>query len=259
MERGALSRILVLFVIGWGILIPSVYAGEVMVAVAANFLNPLKEIAEEFEKDSGHRLSLVPGSSGRLYAQITNGAPFDVLLSADSERPHLLERVGLAVEGTRFTYAIGRLSLWSREPGLIGESGEQVLRSGNIKHLAIANPKTAPYGQAAVQVMTRLGLWDRLQPLVVQGENIGQAFQFVASGNAELGFVALSQVLDPRNQSTGSRWDVPADLHDPLRQDAVLLAKGQGNPAARAFLEFLRSPQARLVIERYGYGLEAPR
>jgi molybdate transport system substrate-binding protein len=256
MERGALGRILVLLVIGWGFPIPSVYAGEVMVAVAANFLNPLREIAEEFEKDSGHRLSLVPGSSGKLYAQITHGAPFEVLLSADHDRPQRLEEEGLAVKGTRFTYAVGRLALWSRDVSLIGKAGGEILRNEQFKHLAIANPKTAPYGQAAVQVMTKLGVWDRLHSLVVQGENIGQAFQFVASGNAELGFVALSQVLDPRNESAGSRWDVPPALHDPLNQDAVLLAKGQGNPAARAFLEFLRSPQARSVIERYGYGLE---
>lgn len=231
-------------------------AGEVLVAVAANFLNPLKEIGERFERDTGHRLVLVPGSSGKHYAQIKNGAPFDAFLSADPERPRLLEEEGLAVRGTRFTYAIGRLVLWSRDPTMVTGSGAEVLRTGSFKHLAIANPKTAPYGQAAVQVLTKLGLWESLQPRVVQGENISQAFQFVTSGNAELGLVALSLVLDPRNNHAGSRWEVPAVFHDPLRQDAVLLTKGQGHPAARAFLKFLRSPQARAVIVRYGYGVE---
>lgn len=232
------------------------HAGEAMVAVAANFLNPLKEIGERFEQDTGHRLVLVPGSSGKHYAQIKNGAPFDAFLSADTDRPRLLEEEGLAVKGTRFTYAIGRLVLWSKDPTMVTGAGAEVLRTNAFKHLAIANPKTAPYGQAAVQVLTRLGLWESLQPRVVQGENIGQAFQFVISGNAELGFVALSQVLDPRNSRAGSRWDVPSAFHDPLKQDAVLLTNGEGHPAPRAFLEFLRSPRARAVIERYGYWLE---
>lgn len=241
--------------IAWGALGTPVLAGEVMVAVAANFLNPVKEIGERFQQDRGHRLVLVPGSSGKLYAQIRNGAPFEVFLSADSDRPRLLDGEGLAVKGTRFTYAIGRLVLWSKDPKLIGTSGAVVLQTNDFTHVAIANPKTAPYGLAAVQVLGKLGLWKTLQSRLVQGEDIAQTFQYVVSGNAELGFVALSQILDPRVKGTGSWWEIPRGWYEPLKQDAVLLNPGQNNPAAREFLDYLKRSRAQEILKRYRYGI----
>jgi molybdate transport system substrate-binding protein len=227
------------------------YADQVQVAVAANFIPPFKEIAAEFEKTTGHSVQVSAGSSGKFYAQIKNGAPFEVFFSADDERPKRLEDEGLGVKGSRFTYAVGRLVLWSPDPGLV--TGEQTLRTVKFQHLAMANPKTAPYGLAAMQAMMKLGVWESLQPRIVQGENLGQTIGFIESGNAELGFVALSQALDPALKSKGSRWDVPMNFHDPIAQDVVLLTKGQSNPAAKALMEFMRSPQARTVIERFGY------
>lgn len=231
-------------------------AEEAMLAVAANFAEPMQRLEAMFEERSGHALTLVLGSTGKLYAQITNGAPFDVLLAADQERPVRLVEADHAVAESRFTYAVGRLALWSADPGMIADGGgNPVLRSGDFDHVAIANPKLSPYGQAAKQTLERLGLWDDLSPKVVQGENIGQTFQMVATGNAELGFVALSYVVSERNAMPGSRWDVPAGLHEPIRQDAVLLARGAENPAAAGFLEFLRSPEAQTVVERFGYAV----
>jgi molybdate transport system substrate-binding protein len=227
------------------------YADQVQVAVAANFIPPFKEIAAKFEKTTGHSVQVSAGSSGKFYAQIKNGAPFEVFFSADDERPKRLEDEGLGVKGSRFTYAVGRLVLWSPDPGLV--TGEQTLRTAKFQHLAMANPKTAPYGLAAMQAMMKLGVWESLQSRIVQGENLGQTIGFIESGNAELGFVAFSQVLDPALKSKGSRWDVPMNLHDPIAQDVVLLTKGQSNPAAKALMEFMRGPQARTVIERYGY------
>lgn len=229
-------------------------AEQVQVAVAANFVPPFKEIAAEFQKATGHTAELSAGSSGKFYAQIKNGAPFEVFFSADDERPKLLEEEGLGVKGSRFTYAIGRLVLWSPDPELV--KGEQTLQSDTFKHLAMANPKTAPYGMAAMQAMTNLKVWDRLQPKIVQGENLGQTSGFIQSGNAELGFLALSQVLDPALKGKGSRWDVPTSLHDPIAQDVVLLMKGQSNPAAKALMDFVRSPQGLQIIERYGYDVK---
>lgn len=231
-----------------------VQAEQVQVAVAANFVPPFKEIAAEFQKATGHTAQLSAGSSGKFYAQITNGAPFEVFFSADDERPKLLEEEGLGVKGSRFTYAVGRLVLWSPDPQLV--KGEETLRSGAFKHLAMANPKTAPYGTAAMQAMKNLKVWDQLQSKIVQGENLGQTSGFIDSGNAELGFLALSQVMDPKLKGKGSRWDVPTSLHDPIAQDVVLLAKGEGNPAAKALLDFVRGPQGLQIIERYGYDVK---
>jgi molybdate transport system substrate-binding protein len=229
---------------------------EAVIAVAANFLEVVERLEGSFERESGHSVTLVGGSTGKLYAQIANGAPFDVFLAADQERPERLEREGLAVAGSRFTYAVGRLVLWSREPGRLGSDGAATLKKGEFRMLAIANPALAPYGAAAQETLEALGLWEHLQGRIVMGETIGQAHALVASGNAELGFVALSSVLSPQNESKGSRWDVPSHLHAPIRQDAVLLARAAGNSAARGFLDFLRTDQAKGVIESYGYGLE---
>jgi molybdate transport system substrate-binding protein len=233
------------------------WAGEVHVAVASNFINPLKAISRSFEKETGHRVVIIPGSTGKLYAQIKHGAPFDLLLSADALRPRLLEEEGLAIPGSRFTYAIGRLTLWSRDPDGINGAGERIFQRAGFAHMAMANPKSAPYGRAALETLKKLGVWDRLRDRIVQGENIGQTFQFVATGNAELGFVALSQVLDPKNKWRGSRWDVPTDYHDPIAQDLVLLKRGKANPAAIALVEFIRGASARKIIAGYGYQLSA--
>lgn len=230
-------------------------AEEVRVAVASNFHNPLKVIAGKFEKQSGHKIRAITGSTGKLYAQILHGAPFDLFLAADSKRPLLLEKNGQAKMGSRLTYAQGRLALWSVNPDAFSVDGILSLDKMNIKRLALANPKTAPYGLAARQTLEKLDLWKKLGARAVRGENIGQTFQFVLSGNVQLGFVALSQVLDPKNKSKGKYWKVPSDFHDPLNQDAVLLERGNGNPAAKDFLEFLKSELARKVIISYGYDL----
>lgn len=229
-------------------------ADQALVAVAANFIPPFREIAIAFETATGHTIRVVAGSSGNFYSQIKNGAPFDVFLSADTERPKLLEEEGLGVKDSRATYAVGRLALWSLTPSLV--KGADTLNSQHFKHLAIANPKTAPYGAAAMQTMQKLGVWDKLQPRIVTGENLGQTMGFIESGNAELGFVALSQVLDPKLKGKGARWDVPTELHEPIKQDMILLTKGKDNPAARALMEFIGGPQAKAVIGRYGYELK---
>jgi molybdate transport system substrate-binding protein len=229
-------------------------AGEARIAVAANFAAPMQRIAADFERESGHRLLLSTGATGKFFAQITHGAPFEVFLAADDETPARLERDGLAVSGSRFTYAIGRLVLWSARAGFVDEPGA-VLERGSFRHLAIANPKTAPYGAAAEETLRNLGLLDKLRPRIVQGENIAQTYQFVASGNAELGFIALAQVSGGAAPAGGSQWVVPAAMHAPIRQDAALLARGRGNPAALAFLAYLKSEKARSVIRAYGYEL----
>lgn len=227
-------------------------AEEAQLAVAANFATTAKALAGEFTRASGHRLTLSSGSTGKFYAQIKNGAPFDVFLSADEDTPSRLEKEGLAVAGSRFTYAVGKLVLWSPQAGLVDDKGE-VLQGTMFKRLAIANPRLAPYGAAAQQALEKLGLWTAMQSKLVQGENIAQAFQFVASGNAELGFVALSQLRESDKAKAGSHWVVPATLHAPLRQDAVLLARAERNAAARKFLEYLRSAPARELVRSYGY------
>lgn len=227
-------------------------AGTVSVAVAANFTAPMQKVAAAFEADTGHKAELSFGATGKFYAQITHGAPFQVLLSADDTTPARLEKEGKAVAHTRFTYAVGTLVLWSAQPGYVDAQGA-VLRTGDFKHLAIANPQLAPYGAAAVQVMDKLGVAGAVQPRLVRGENIAQTFQFVATGNAQLGFVALSQVMADGKIRAGSAWQVPASLHDPIRQEAVLLNPGKGSAAAAALLAYLRNGKAQAIIQSYGY------
>jgi len=223
---------------------------EVRVAVASNFAEPARAIAEGFEQASGHAVALSFGSTGKLYAQIRNGAPFQVFLAADVERPRLLEEQGVALPGSRFAYAMGHLVLWSPMPGYVDPAGK-VLAAGDFRHLAIANPKLAPYGRAAREVLKHLGLWEVLQARLVRGDNIGQTFQFVQSGNAELGLVAWSQVRRSGQPPFGSWWDVPRAFYSPIEQQAVLLAD---DAAARAFLTYLRGAEARAIIRSYGYG-----
>ena len=229
-------------------------ADEVQVAVAANFTGPMQVISALFERDTGHKATLSFGATGKFYAQIKNGAPFEILLAADDETPARLVKEGNAVDGSAFTYAIGTLVLWSATPQLIDGKGE-ILKKGGFKHLAIANPKTAPYGAAAVQAMGKLGVLDNLKPLFVQGENISQTHQFVSTGAAELGFVAYSQVINNDKIASGSGWIVPANLYDPLRQAAVILAKGKDKAAAIALMSYLKSEAARKVIKSFGYAL----
>ena len=230
------------------------HAESVTVAVAANFTAPMKAIVAEFEQETGHEVRLSFGSSGKFFAQIVNGAPFQVFLSADDIKPARLEQEGLTVPGTRFTYALGTLALWSPKAGFVDTGGE-VLRSGAFAHVALANPKLAPYGAAAIETMENLGVAADLQRRFVMGENIAQTYQFVASGNAGLGFVALSQVFKEGRVARGSAWIVPVDLHSPIRQEAVLLRRGKDNAAAVALMDFLKSARAVAIIETYGYRL----
>lgn len=230
------------------------HAGEVSVAVAANFTGPMQKIAVAFERDTGHKAALSFGSTGRFYAQVKGGAPFQVLLAADAATPARLEQEGLAVPGSRFTYATGRLVLWSATPGLVDDRGE-VLRRPGTGRIAIADPKLAPYGAAAVEAMGKLGVLAALQPRLVQGDSIAQAWQFVSTGNAPFGFVALSQVMADGRIAKGSAWVVPGSLHAPIRQDAVLLAPGRNDPAAAALLAYLRGDRARAIIRAHGYEL----
>ncbi len=233
---------------------PAGWAAEARVAVAANFTEPAKAIAAVLKKTSGHTLKLSFGATGAFYTQIRNGAPFDLLLAADEERPALLEQEGLAVPGSRFTYAIGKLVLWSVDPAKVDDRGE-ILKSSQVRKVAYANPKTAPYGAAAVQVLEKMGLAEPLKPRLVQGDSIGQTFSFVKTGNADIGFVALSQVLDGGKLREGSMWVIPPSLYRPIRQDAVLLQRGQHNQAALELIRLLRSPDIRDLIRSYGYDL----
>lgn len=231
-----------------------VHAGEVQVAVAANFTAPMQQIAAEFQKDTGHVAKLSFGATGKFYAQITNGAPFEIFLAADDSTPAKLEREGHIVAGSRFTYAVGALVLWSSRPDFVDGKGE-VLKAGNFRKVSIANPKTAPYGSAALETLSKLKLLEAVQPKFVQGENIAQTLQFVSTGNAELGFVALSQVFKDGRITSGSAWIVPGDMHEPILQDAVILKRGQSNPAASALHAYLRGDKARAIIQRFGYTL----
>jgi len=229
----------------------NVTAEEIRVVVASNFTDALREIAGRFEMKTQHKVSVISGSTGKHYAQISNGAPFDVFFAADVKRPELLEQQGLALPGSRFTYAVGKIVLWSPDQDYIDTSAN-VLKQGKFNHLSIANPKLAPYGRAAQQVLKKLGLWNKLQGRMVRGENIGQAFQFVKSGNARLGFVAFSQIKKPDNAIEGSFWQVPESLYDPIDQQAVLI---KDNKAARAFLDFVRQDEALQIIRNFGYGV----
>jgi molybdate transport system substrate-binding protein len=232
----------------------SAHADEIQVAVAANFTGPMQVISVLFERDTGHKARMAFGSTGKFYAQITNGAPFQVLLAADDETPAKLVKEGHAIAGTAFTYAIGTLVLWSADAKLVDAKGE-VLKKGGFKHLSLANPKTAPYGAAGMQVMSKLGVADSIKPLIVQGENIAQTQQFISTGAAELGFVAYSQVIMNGAIGSGSGWLVPANLYDPIRQDAVILAKGKDKPAAIALMNYLKGEKAQAVIKSFGYEL----
>ena len=227
-------------------------ADVVQVAVAANFTAPARALAEVFARTTGHEARLSFGATGAFYTQIKNGAPFDVLLAADDERPARLEKEGDTVAGSRFTYATGQLVLWSAKPGFVDDQGA-VLKGGHFGKIAIANPKNAPYGAAAVEAMEKLGLAATLQPKLVTGESIGQTFNFIATGNAELGFVALAQVLDGGKLKSGSMWVVPAQYHAPIIQDAVILNRAASNPAAKAWMELLKTPQSKALIRSYGY------
>ena len=225
-------------------------ASEIRVAVATNFMDAIREIARRYEQRSGHTVALAFGSTGKHYAQIKHGAPFHAFFAADVHRPRLLEKEGVALPGSRFTYAIGKVVLWSPKPGFVDADGD-VLERASFRHLALANPRLAPYGKAAREVLESRGLWRELQDKLVRGENIGQTFQFVMTGNAELGFVAWSQLNRPGNAVTGSWWDVPQALYTPVQQQAVLL---KDNATARDFLAYARDEEAVAIIRAYGYG-----
>jgi molybdate transport system substrate-binding protein len=230
----------------------SLRAEEAMVAVAANFSAPMQQIAALFQKETGHQIKLSFGASGGIYAQIKNGAPFDLFLSADQLTPQKLEAEGLGVPNSRFTYATGQLVLWSKQEGLVDAKGH-VLQNKSIQRIALANPKLAPYGAAAMETMTNLGLLKELQSKLVQGDNIAQTYQFVSTQNAQIGFVALSQVFANGKITSGSAWIVPGNLHQPIQQDVILLRKGQDNKAATALLLYLKEEQAKKIMKSFGY------
>jgi molybdate transport system substrate-binding protein len=250
-KQGRLTLRLIALVAALGAFLTSpAEAAQTHVAVAANFTEPAKEIAELFKQKTGHEAVLSFGASGAFFTQITHGAPFEVFLSADSERPKGAVDGGFALADSLFTYAVGKLVLWSRVIDVT--DGEAALKAGQFQKLSIANPVAAPYGTAAVEAMKALGVYDALQPKIVQGNSIAQAFQFVDTRNAEVGFVALSQLY---GVTAGTRWEVPQTLYSPIRQDAVLLKTGADSEASKAFLDFLKGPEARAIIERFGYAL----
>ncbi|MDB5801233.1 MAG: molybdenum transporter, periplasmic molybdate-binding protein [Rhodocyclales bacterium] len=250
-HRSAIARMLALALLSLSCV---AQAAEVQVAVAANFAGPFEKIAADFAAETGHKALISVGATGKFYAQIKNGAPFEVLLAADDETPRKLVAETDGIAGSQFTYAKGKLVLWSATAGLVDDKGA-VLARNDFAHLAICDPKLAPYGLAAEEALKASKLYDTLKPKFVTAESIAQAYQFVATGNAELGFVALSQVAVPGKALQGSYWMVPANLYSPIQQDAVLLKKGEANPAAVALLKFLRSDKARAVIKSYGYDL----
>ncbi len=247
--KNRLSLLLLFFILPG---IPEAMAEKVRVAVASNFVTTLRALSKEFTATSGHTVLISSGSSGKHYTQISNGAPFDVFMSADAQRPRLLEENGLTVPKQRFTYALGKLALWSSEPELQGKDCKHLLMESKFNRLAMANPKTAPYGLAAQQVLTQMGLWETLKSRLVRGENIGQTFLHVATRNAPLGFIALSQAVQADNGTC--RWDVPQEFYTPIQQQVVLLNRGTNNPAATTFMTFLKSDQAVSLITRSGYG-----
>lgn len=231
-------------------------ADGALVAVAANFAGAVEAIASEFSMDTGHTVEVTTGATGKLYAQISEGAPFAILLSADAKTPAKLEDEGKAVSNSRFTYAVGKLSLWSPDPGRIGADPSAALTAPETLYVAIANPELAPYGVAAREALTAMGLWDTIQPKVVMGQNIGQTFSLVDTGAAQMGFVATSAVQGPGIAPRGSRYDVPRDMFSPIRQDAVLLKAGEANTAATAFMDYLKSERAKAIIRSFGYDTE---
>ncbi len=244
-------RIMVLLAVLLGLFTAaSAVADEIRVAVASNFTTAIRDIAGRFEQQSGNKVTLVFSSTGKHYAQIIHGAPFDAFFAADARRPELLDTEGVALAGSRFTYAVGKLVLWSPDADRVDSTGK-VLEQGDFRHLALANPRLAPYGRAAREVLEKRGLWEDLQNRMVRGENIGQAFQFVGSGNAELGFVAWSQVRRPDQPASGSWWEIPQELYSPIEQQAVLL---KDNPVARDFIAYVRSEEVLEIIRAYGYG-----
>jgi molybdate transport system substrate-binding protein len=248
--RGHVAAVAVLC----GLTSSQVIAGEVTVAVASNFAAPMERIVAQFQYDSGHTVKVSLGSSGKFYSQIRGGAPFDVLLGADEEIPQRLVQEGLAVGGSRFVYAMGKLVLWSAQPGLVDAQGA-VLRKGGYDKLAIAEPRLAPYGMAAKETLERIGLWNAIQRKLVTGENVSQTYQFAATGNAELAFIALSQVMRDGKVNEGSWWLVPFEMYKPIRQGIVLLSRAKDQTAARAFIAFLKSEKAATIIRSYGYEL----
>jgi len=247
------SRLLCALLVSLLAVVAPAQANEVSVAVAANFTAPIQKIATEFEKDTGHKLVASFGSTGKFYAQIKGGAPFEVLLAADEETPTKLINEKAAVAGSQFTYAIGKLVLWSSKPGVVDGKGE-VLAKGSYEHISLTNPKLAPYGVAGIEVMKALGAYDSQQGKIVMAENITQAYQFVSTGNAQLGFMALSQLLKD-GKIEGSSWIVPAKLYTPIRQNAVMLDKGRDKPAALAFIKYLKGDKSVAVIKSFGYEL----
>ena len=250
-KSGLIGGVLVAFFL---LHVSDALAKELRIAVASNFLLPLKALSKNFKESTGYKVVVISGSTGKLYAQIKQGAPFDILLAADSLRPELLEKEGIGVPGSRFTYAVGRLVLWSKDSKLPLKNDLQVLNHKNFRYLAIANPKTAPYGKAAEQVLRKKGFWEQIQNRLVRGENISQTFQFVMTGNADIGFIALSQLR--KNQGLGFSWIVPQEWHDPIQQQGILLKRAKTNKAARQFLNFIKSNRIQKQIESYGYSLK---
>ena len=251
-SKGQFMQRNLVFVFLQFVLLISIQAAEVTVAVASNFSLPMRKIAAQFEVESGHKVRLSFGSTGALYAQIKNGGPFHLLLAADQEAPARLEKEGLGIAGTRFTYAQGRLVLWSRQDGLVDKEGE-ILKTGHFQKLALANPKLAPYGLAAMETLRSLSVTEQLKPKLVQGENISQAYQFVETENAQIGFVAMSQVFSEGKLLKGSAWIVPPQLYSPIHQDAILLLAGQKNSAATELIRYLKTDKAKSVMSAYGY------
>ena len=236
--------------------VPIALADQLRVAVASNFIFPLKELSREFENTTGNQVLVISGSTGKLYAQIHQGAPFEVFLAADSNRPKLLEKNGIGVPGSRFTYALGRLVMWSADPKFATKFGLHVLGQKILRYLAIANPKTAPYGKATEQVLRKTGYWEKIQSRLVRGENISQTLQFVLTGNAQIGFISFSQLNSSKALLGGTSWLVPLSLHEPIQQQAILLKRANSNHVAREFLKFLKSKKGQKIIKTYGYYVE---
>ena len=232
---------------------PIALAEQIRVAVASNFIFPIKELSKEFENTTGNKVLVISGSTGKLYTQIHQGAPFEVFLAADSNRPELLEKEGIGVPGSRFTYAVGRLVMWSADPKFATKFGLHVLGQKFLRYLAIANPKTAPYGKATEQVLRKKGYWEKIQSRLVRGENISQTLQFVVTGNAQIGFISLSQLSGSRGLLGGTSWLVPLSLHEPIQQQAILLKRANSNHVAREFLKLLKSKKGQKIIKNYGY------